>query len=57
MDTPDENELDGEDLAAIEQSEAQIARGEDLDWTEVARELRRIYLSDGPANGANHTNL
>ncbi len=37
-------DLDEEDLAAIEESEAQIARGEDLDWKEVAKELRKKYL-------------
>jgi putative addiction module CopG family antidote len=44
LDRPDE--LDAEDLAAIEESEAQIARGEDLDWKEVSKELRRKYLGE-----------
>jgi hypothetical protein len=42
------DELDAEDLAAIEESEAQIARGEDLDWTVVSAELRRLYLGSDP---------
>jgi putative addiction module CopG family antidote len=44
LDRPDE--LDAEDLAAIEESEAQIARGEDMDWKEVSKELRRKYLGE-----------
>jgi putative addiction module CopG family antidote len=44
LDPPDE--LDEEDLAAIDESEAQIARGEDLDWKEVSSELRRKYLGE-----------
>jgi putative addiction module CopG family antidote len=44
LDQPDE--LDVEDLAAIEESEAQIARGEELDWKEVSKELRRKYLGE-----------
>jgi Arc/MetJ-type ribon-helix-helix transcriptional regulator len=39
------DELDAEDLAAIEESEQQIARGEDLDWNEVSARLRKKYLS------------
>lgn len=39
-----EPEFDDEDVAAIEESEAQIARGETLDWTEVAKELRKKFL-------------
>lgn len=38
------DELDDEDIAAIERSEAQIARGEVHDWAEVSAELRRKYL-------------
>jgi putative addiction module CopG family antidote len=44
LDQPDE--LDAEDLAAIEESEAQIARGEELDWKDVSKELRRKYLGE-----------
>jgi putative addiction module CopG family antidote len=44
LDPPDE--LDEEDLAAIDESEAQIARGEDLDWKEVSAQLRRKYLGE-----------
>jgi len=40
------DELDAEDLAAIAESEEQIARGEDLDWKEVSKELRRRYLGE-----------
>lgn len=36
--------LDGEDLTAIEVSERQIARGEDVDWKEASATLRRQYL-------------
>ena len=38
------DEMDEEDLAAIEESEQQIARGEDLDWKEVSARLRQKYL-------------
>jgi hypothetical protein len=38
------DELDAEDLAAIEESENQIARGEDLDWKDVSARLRKKYL-------------
>ncbi len=41
---PPTEELDPEDLLAIERSEQQIARGEDLDWQEVAARLRQKYL-------------
>ncbi|MDB5322966.1 MAG: Bacterial antitoxin of ParD toxin-antitoxin type system [Phycisphaerales bacterium] len=44
LDPPDE--LDEEDLAAIDESEAQIARGEELDWKEVSAQLRRKYLGE-----------
>jgi len=33
--------LDDEDLAAIDESEAQIARGEDLDWAHVSAKMKR----------------
>jgi putative addiction module CopG family antidote len=42
LDPPDE--LDAADLAAIDESEEQIARGEDLDWKAASQELRRRYL-------------
>jgi putative addiction module CopG family antidote len=38
------DELDPADLAAIEESERQIARGEDMDWTEAGNRLRRNHL-------------
>ena len=41
---PSHDELDAEDLVAIEESEEQIAKGEDLDWKEVSASLRREYL-------------
>lgn len=41
---PEPDELDAGDLAAIEVSEQQIARGEDLDWREVREKLRSRYL-------------
>ncbi len=43
---PSRDELDSEDHAAIEESEAQIARGEDMDWKEVSTQLRREYLGE-----------
>ena len=39
LDPPDE--LDASDIAAIDESEEQIARGEDLDWKVVSQDLRR----------------
>ena len=42
---PPPDALDDEDLAAIEESEAQIERGEDLDWGEVSAKLRQKYLN------------
>lgn len=46
LDQVEEDELDENDLAAIEESEQQIARGEDLDWKEVSAQLRRKYLGE-----------
>jgi len=46
MPDPLPDELDDEDLAAIEESEEQIARGEDLDWNEVSKALRQRYLRE-----------
>jgi len=46
MSDPLPDEFDEEDLAAIEESEEQIARGEDLDWKEVSKELRQRYLRE-----------
>jgi hypothetical protein len=40
------DELDAEDLKAIEESEEQIARGDDLDWKEVSAQLRQKYLGE-----------
>jgi hypothetical protein len=40
------DELDAEDLKAIEQSEEQIKRGEDLDWKIVSAQLRQKYLGE-----------
>lgn len=39
-------ELDKDDIAAIEESERQIAAGEDLDWKEVSAALRKQYLAE-----------
>ena len=39
----DADELDADDLAASEESEAQIARGEGLDWAQVSAALREKY--------------
>lgn len=38
--------LDSADLVAIAESESQISRGQDLDWTVTARNLRRQYLGE-----------
>ena len=40
------DELDEQDLAAIEESRSQIARGEDMDWREVSARLRSKYLAE-----------
>ena len=40
------NELDDDDVAAIEEGEEQIARGEVLDWKEVSAQLRKEYLDE-----------
>jgi len=42
LDPPDD--LDDDDIAGIEESERQVARGEDLDWRQVAAQLRAKYL-------------
>ena len=42
----EEVEIDEEMWAAIQESEAQIARGEDRDFKEVAAELRKKYLGE-----------
>ena len=41
---PESAELDAEDIAAIDESEAQITRGESLDWKNVSASFRRKYL-------------
>lgn len=38
--------LDREDIAAIQESERQIAAGEDLDWKQASATLRREYLAE-----------
>lgn len=43
---PPEDELDADDLAAIEESERQIERGEDVDWKEASARLRQKYLGE-----------
>lgn len=37
--------LDDEDVAATDESEAQIERGQDLDWAQVSAALRQRYLN------------
>lgn len=39
-------EIDEQDIAAIEESERQIASGQDLDWKKVSAALRKQYLSE-----------
>lgn len=39
-------ELDEEDVAAIEESEKQVAAGQDLDWKQVSAALRKRYLPE-----------
>lgn len=43
---PPPDELDADDLVAVEESERQIARGEDLNWREVSARLRKKYLCE-----------
>jgi Arc/MetJ-type ribon-helix-helix transcriptional regulator len=43
---PVPRELDAQDLDAIEESEGQIASGEDLDWKQVSAQLRKKYLNE-----------
>jgi putative addiction module CopG family antidote len=43
---PIDDTLDDEDLAAIDESEQQIARGEDLDWKDVSAQLRKKFLGE-----------
>ena len=38
------DDLNAGDVAAIEESEAQIARGEDIDWKQASKDLRKKYL-------------
>jgi putative addiction module CopG family antidote len=40
------DDLDSDDIAAIDESERQIARGEDMDWGEVSAKLRQRYLGE-----------
>ena len=40
---PDSDELDEETLAAIEEGNAQIERGEGIDFDQFAAEMRRKY--------------
>jgi antitoxin ParD1/3/4 len=40
---PDSEELDAETLAAIEEGNAQIERGEGIDFDEFAAEMRKKY--------------
>lgn len=40
------DDLDEDDLKAIAQSEAEIERGEDLDWKVVSKQLRQKYLGE-----------
>jgi Arc/MetJ-type ribon-helix-helix transcriptional regulator len=42
----DEEQLDEETLAAIDQAEEEIDRGECRDWEEVKAELRAKYLGE-----------
>ena len=39
-----EDRLTAEDLAELDKAEAEIARGDVLDWATVAAELRKDYL-------------
>jgi Arc/MetJ-type ribon-helix-helix transcriptional regulator len=41
---PISDDLDEQDLNAIEESEQQIDRGEDRDWRDVSAQLRKKYL-------------
>ncbi len=46
MADPPPGELDARDRAAIDESERQISRGEDLGWQEIRTRLRRQYLNE-----------
>jgi putative addiction module CopG family antidote len=46
MRDPADDELDAADIADIEQSEQEIARGEDMDWDQVSARLRQKYLAE-----------
>ena len=46
MGDPVSDELDDEDRAAIDESEEQIKRGEDLDWRTESVRLRKTYLGE-----------
>lgn len=47
-------ELDAEDLRAIEESEQQIARGQCLDWQDVSARLRAKYLGESNAHSGSN---
>jgi Arc/MetJ-type ribon-helix-helix transcriptional regulator len=46
LDPDMDDELDDEDIAAINESEAQIARGEGIDWMEASARLRKEFLGE-----------
>lgn len=41
-----DDSLDAEDMAAIEKSEAQIARGEVMEWKEASARLSKEFLGE-----------
>jgi hypothetical protein len=43
---PPTDQLDDDDLAAIDESEDQIARGQDLDWKDASAQLRKKFLAE-----------
>jgi Arc/MetJ-type ribon-helix-helix transcriptional regulator len=46
LDPDMDDELDDEDIAAINESEAQIARGEGIDWMEASARLGKEFLGE-----------
>lgn len=41
-----DDDLDGQDIAAIEESEREIAAGQDVSWQEASAALRQKYLRE-----------
>jgi len=46
LDPQSKDVLDADDLAAIDEAEAQIARGDVLDWKDASAQLRKKHLGE-----------